>query len=92
MTTPKERAVLGLPVRVFYYTVEQVGAIIEMKTEDVMKKVLWFEGREVGHKPASALCAINLARGEQKPEWRIEERELIRWMRWKKIRRFDRNA
>lgn len=90
--TDKERAILGLPPRVFFYTLGQVGAIIEMSEADVLKKVVYLEGREVGRKMRGQLQAINVARGDHTPEWRVEDAELIRWLRHKKIRRFDRGA
>ena len=81
MHSQTTRAKYNLPERPFFYTVDQLQDLLQM---DPMK-FLHYEGRSVGPRPKDKLLARNLAPRDQSPEWRVEEKEFIRWMRFKKI-------
>jgi hypothetical protein len=82
---------VGLPSRPFLYTIDQLSVILAV-AEDKVKKRLWYSGREVGAQPRDKLLAINIAEPEEKPEWRVAERELVRWMRRHGIKFYERTV
>ena len=77
-TTPEG---LGLPPRVFFYTVDQICGILELDENYVKKNMLHYEGRSAGIAPRGKLRAINVAPPGEKPEWRISERSLMRYLK-----------
>jgi hypothetical protein len=89
---PDDRERLGLPVRPFLYTVDQVATILNI-TEVTLKRdgYLHFEGRTPGTSRMDELRVVNVASGvSDRPNWRIEERELVRWMKRKGFKYVDR--
>jgi len=81
-----------LPARPFLYTLDQIATILNI-TEASLKSMgyLYFEGRTPGSCHPDEVRAVNVSRGiTDKPEWRVEERELIRWMKRRGFRYVDR--
>jgi hypothetical protein len=87
---PAERSWVGLPPRPFLYTIDQISQIISVEARIVQSQYIWYEGRSVGARRVDQLRAINIAPRDRKPEWRVAEQELIRWMRTKKLRYYER--
>lgn len=87
-----DRTRLNLPVRPFLYTLDQVATILSMTEASLVKSgYCFFTGRVPGRAHMDELCFINLeADPKAKPNWRVEERELIRWMKRKGFRYVDR--
>lgn len=85
-------AKIGLPTRVFLFTVDQLSVMIDVKEETILRSYLYFEGRSIGSRQKSLMVARNIAQPDQKPDWRVAEREFIRWMRFKGYRYYDRGA
>ena len=83
MTTVRER--LGLPPRIFLYTVDQIADLLRVTPLDLQKKYLWYSGRVVGRPKNDKMIALNIAPEGETPEWRVDELEFIRWVRHKKI-------
>ena len=88
---PSDREKLGLPIRPFLYTLDQISTILNI-TEPVLKRdgYLHFEGRTPGTSRPDELRVVNVAPRDAHPNWRVEERELIRWMKRKGFRYVDR--
>lgn len=87
-----ERERLGLPVRPFLYTLDQIGTILNI-TETTLKNkgYVHFRGRTTGRPLPDELAAVNIApKADDAPNWRVEERELIRWMKRKGFTYVDR--
>ncbi len=82
---------LNLPYRPFLYTLDQLATILSI-TEDALRKgnYLFFEGRQSGRAIPDEIRVHNIAKPNDKPEWRCEERELMRWMKRKGFRYVDR--
>ena len=72
-----------MPVRPFLYTMDQVATLLQVNVRDLRAKMVWFRGRSTFAKDNHHLQAINIARPDEKPDWRIEERELLRWFGYK---------
>jgi len=79
-----DRESVRLPVRPFLYTLDQIGTLLNM-TETALKRkrYLFFQNRTPGVWSRDEILTINIAPATDAPEWRVEERELIRWMKRK---------
>lgn len=66
-----------LPPRLFLYTLDQIGDMLQVDP----KKLVHFDGRSVGVRPPDKILARNIAPAGTTPEWRVSEDEFIRWMR-----------
>jgi hypothetical protein len=85
-----ERAALNLPRRPFLYTLDQVGTILNLTEARLRQgKYLFFAGRTPGVQTKDEMLTRNIAAADEPPEWRIEERELIRWLKRKGFRVID---
>src|SRR4051794_19182374 len=80
---------LGLPARPFLYTLDQIATILSLEEATVRKNYVHYEGRSIGVALRDQLIARNIAPADQKPEWRVAERELIRWMKQKGYKYYD---
>lgn len=73
----------GLPVRSFLYTLDQVATLIEVKPKALKDQHIFFYGRTPGHRPLDKILARNINDPGERPDWRVAEQELIRWLRRK---------
>lgn len=79
---------IGLPIRPFFYTPDQIASLLQLTEEEVLQGYLWYIGRNFGLKPKDRLKAINIAPDDAEPRWRVTEEELIVWLSNKGIRLF----
>lgn len=89
---PAEGGKIGLPPRVFLYTIDQLGVMLDLSEKTIRGSYLYFEGRSVGARRKDLMIARNIAPATEKPDWRVAEREFIRWMKVKGFRHYDRSA
>lgn len=82
---------VNLPMRPFLYTLDQIAALLSIDTTAVKRTYLFYAGRSTGAKRKDLILTHNIAPEGEKPEWRVAERELIRWFRYKGFRVIDRN-
>ena len=80
---------VGLPRKPFLYTLDQISALLHIKIESLKVSYIWYEGRSTGTPTKHALKANNIAPINEKAEWRVEERELVRWMKVKGFRAYE---
>lgn len=80
----------GLPPRIFLYTLDQIATMLQVSDHTVKTLYLHYDGRSVGNRPADRMVARNIAPAGEKPDWRVAEKELMRWMRYKKFRFYTR--
>ncbi|ANA85832.1 helix-turn-helix DNA binding protein [Gordonia phage Woes] len=73
------------PAREFFYTIQQVGLMLDCSTEYLEERVLFLAGRSVGSMK-NRLRAINIAAPDQKPIWRVAETDFKLWLKHKGIR------
>ena len=80
--TLKRRPIMTsqLPSRPFYWTVDQVASILQVRLTS-MKNHLYYIGRTPGLPRPDQLKATNVAPDTGKPVWRVEDRELKRWLK-----------
>lgn len=89
---PRERDRMGLPLRPFLYTLDQISTLTTLPLQLLKDGYLHYEGRSVGIRPHHLMRAVNIAHTGDKPEWRVEEREFVRWLRFKGFRIYDRST
>lgn len=86
----QDRERLGLPPRIFMYTPDQIAQLLELKEDYVRKTLFFYDVREPGVRPRERLRAVNIAPEGETPEWRVTETELIRYLRLKGVKFYDR--
>ena len=84
----EERRKVGLPPRIFFYTLDQVAAMLQVDEDELRKRYLYFAGRDVGFQQPGQLYVVNIS-PDSKAEWRCSDREFMRFLRHKKIRAYD---
>ena len=80
---------IGLPIRTFLYTLDQISVMIEISETELKKSHLYYRGRSIGSVKRELMVAVNIAAEGEKPEWRVAEREFCRWMRTKGFRHYE---
>jgi hypothetical protein len=81
---------VGLPMKPFLYTLDQVSALLEVEIDALYKHYIYYQGRSTGGVRKDLLIAHNIAPHDLKPDWRVGEKELVRWLRRKGFRYYDR--
>lgn len=77
---------LDLPQRLFMYTVDQIATILNLDESTIKTSYLFYDKRHVGAPPKDQMVARNIAPDGERPEWRVTEKELLRWLRYKGFR------
>lgn len=81
---------VSLPARMFLYTIDQIAALLSVQEQTVKTVYLYYEGRSTGVMPRDQLRAVNIAPAGQPPEWRVSERALKNWLKFKGFRFYER--
>lgn len=82
---------VGLPVREFLYTIDQIAFLLATSEENLRQNLLHYQGRSVGVCPKGRMLAVDISNeGSTRPEWRVAERHLKQWMRFKGWKIYDR--
>jgi hypothetical protein len=92
MTQEEDARKVGLPTRTFLYTIDQVCNMINVRRETFVAQYLYLHGVHTGSPSRDKLAARNVAPDSAKAEWRIAEKEFIRWLRVKGFRVNDSSA
>ena len=70
-----------LPNNPFFYTLDQIALMLNF-SQAKLKLRVHFVGRTSGKIVPEKMEAINMADRNEKPDWRISEREFLRWLRF----------
>ncbi len=81
---------MGLPTRAFLYTLDQVSEMLAIPLPRLRQSHVHFDRRTVGGKNPDKIMARNIAPFGEDPEWRVAEAELVRWLKRKGFRIYDR--
>lgn len=81
---------VGLPIRPFLYTLDQVSTLIAVEMSTLKTRYIYFDRRHVGVQPKRKILAVNISPQGSPPDWRVSERELVRWLRYVGIKIYDR--
>lgn len=83
---------LGLPIREFMYTLDQIAFLLDIDEAKLRRTMIHFNGRTVGVCDKDRMLAIDISPDDAaKPEWRVSERHLRAWMRFKGWRVYERS-
>ncbi len=88
---PGARSV-GLPPRPFLYTLDQIATLLDVTQKMVELHYIFWDGRSVGMVDKNKMMARNIAPANERPDWRVAERELVRWMKRKGFRFYERSS
>jgi hypothetical protein len=80
---------VGLPPRVFLYTVDQLAVLLNLPEQTLHTSHLFHEGRDVGIRDRHEMLARNIAKPDDKPDWRVSEKEFVRWLKIKGFKYYD---
>lgn len=80
---------MGLPIRPILYTPDQIATFLSLTEKQVLSQYLYFEGRSTGARRMGLMVARNIAEPKTHPQWRVAERELIRWLKFKGFRLYE---
>lgn len=89
---PPQRDRVGLPYRPFLFTVDQISVMLEVDEKKIKAEYLYYDGRSIGIQTRHQMVARNIAADDQPPDWRVAERELIRWMKLKGFKYYERGV
>lgn len=92
VSLPSQAASVGMPTRVFLYTIDQLSVMLDMSPDQIKKQHVYFEGRSIGSRHKHLMMARNIAAPGEKAEWRVAEREFVRWLKVKGFRHYERGA
>ena len=70
-----------LPLRPFFYTLDQIATLTAMEVHQVRRMCYVAERGDTGVRPKDKLYTINMAPAGEQPDWRVEEKEFVRWLR-----------
>lgn len=73
----------------FLYTLDQIATLLHLQIGELKSKYIYFDGRSTGEQLPSMMLAQDISPEGEKPEWRVQEAEFIRWMRHKKFRIYE---
>lgn len=90
MSPKPDRDAIGLPPRPFLYTLDQIASMTGIGEQTLKARHVWFDGRSIGSFQPHDLRARNIARPEDKPDWRVSEKDLIHWMKAKGFKYYER--
>jgi hypothetical protein len=79
-----------LPPRLFLYTMDQVAVILDVTIDQVRQHLAYYEGRSVGRSRKEEIRFRNIAAPDEKPDWRVTEHDLVRWLKFKGYKFYDR--
>lgn len=89
---PADPEKVGLPVRPFLYTLDQIAVLIDVEEGQLKRSYIHFEGRSIGVASRRQLLARNISPDDKAPDWRVAERELIRWFKTVGFKYYDRGS
>lgn len=87
-----DKSEIGLPPRTFLYTIDQIATMTQISETKLHMDHIYHEGRDIGHRDIHQMRAVNMAKPEDKPDWRIADKDFIRWMKLKGFKFYDRGT
>ena len=89
MLSERDIQATGIPLRTFFYTIDQLAVMLNISEAALMKSHIFTE-REPGYQPKWKMRAVNIATPHDRPDWRVADKELIRWLKFKGFRIIER--
>jgi hypothetical protein len=81
-TAPQKREnnSITFPPVVFFFTIDQIAAMLSVTEETIRARYLYYIGRTPGRNNGTLMDALNIE-PDGKPEWRIAASEFKRWLK-----------
>lgn len=83
---------IGMPPRVFLYTLDQISVMLEVPLSSIKKTYIHYDRRSVGRQPGDRMLARNIAPPGEKPEWRVTENEFVGFLKKKGFRFYHKGS
>lgn len=80
----------GIPIRVFLFTLDQISVMLNVSVQSIRSTYIHFDGRSTGAPLKDRMLARNIAPADEKPDWRVAEREFVRFMKYRGFKVYDR--
>ena len=90
MSTQAEQ--FELPPRIILYTLHQLSIMFNVNLETIRTSYIHYDRRSVGACPGDKLLACNIAPEGEKPDWRVAENEVIRYLKKRGFRFYTRSS
>lgn len=82
---------VGLPVRVFLYTLDQIAMMLSLDEGYMTSRgMIHYHGRSTGAPSPDQMQAKNIMPMNERPDWRVAETELIRYCKRRGIKIYSR--
>jgi hypothetical protein len=72
------------------YHLDQIAAMLSVDLGALRQTYIYYNGLTPGPPRKDRIRAVNIAPSGQEPEWRVTEKDLIRWLKVKGIRFYTR--
>ena len=74
---------VGVPPMVFFFTLDQLAGMLNIKEQTLRTSHLYYAGRTTGPRHPRLMYAINVAADPDNDpaEWRVAHTEFVRWLR-----------
>lgn len=79
----KESRAVGIPFKVFLYTLEQVADMLAVDVKSFSARYVHYDNRTPGRKKSDTFMARDISPLGEKPDWRIADNEVLRWFKSK---------
>lgn len=79
----REAASVNLPPTSFLYTIDQICQLVGMDQTQAMRTIFYYHMRSTGIHSPHLMMARNIAPPNADPEWRVAQREFVRWLKLK---------
>src|SRR4051794_40780658 len=89
---PVDPEKIGLPLRPFLYSLDQLSVLLDVPEPTLRANYVHYEGRSIGAATRHLMIARNISPPDNKPEWRIAEREVVRWLKFKGFKVYERSS
>lgn len=85
---------VGMPLRPFLWTLDQIAVMLNVEEKTIRhgRGYLYYEGRSTGVRARDLMTARNIAPADQRPDWRVAEREFLRWLKVKGFKVYERGV
>lgn len=81
-----------LPPRFILYTLDQIATMLNVGLPQVKQSYIHYDRRSPGARPGDRMVARNIAPEGEKPDWRVAEKELIRYLRKRGFKIYNRTT
>lgn len=77
---------VGLPPVIFLFTTDQLASMLNISETHLMNTYLYYAGRSSGIKASHQMDAVNIAPADERPDWRVNVSEFVRWCKRRGIK------